>query len=222
MRAPWWHGWGRRLVQCQGRAGVLAHATNIQQTRAHPADHACSVPALPADELAALRAQIESDQRLLIQFAEEKVQLAVQGYDLLEQHLAQADLDIVHLEAVVSFFCHFVPLRCCPFGSLWQLAPRAFRLCTCAEGHEEVDVVSVYPCSPCVARCLISSQCGFPPIMCAAARDGHGHGRAVHGRARLQVGELGQGVHATCIMVGAWHGMAWHGLAWHARHKGFQ
>ncbi|KAI3428684.1 hypothetical protein D9Q98_007507 [Chlorella vulgaris] len=50
-------------------------------------------------ELTALRAQIENDQRLLIQFAEEKVQLAVQGYDLLEQHLGQADLDIVHLEA---------------------------------------------------------------------------------------------------------------------------
>lgn len=30
------------------------------------------------EELAQLRAQIESDQRLLIQFAEEKVQLAVQ------------------------------------------------------------------------------------------------------------------------------------------------
>ena len=54
-----------------------------------------------AEELAALRAQIESDQRLLIQFAEEKVQLAVQGYDLLEQHLAQADFDIMHLEQEV-------------------------------------------------------------------------------------------------------------------------
>jgi hypothetical protein len=54
------------------------------------------------EELAALRAQIESDQRLLIQFAEEKVQLAVQGYDLLEQHLGQADLDIVQLENEVG------------------------------------------------------------------------------------------------------------------------
>ena len=74
----------------------------------HPANactsgSSCPPSLPPADELAALRAQIESDQRLLIQFAEEKVQLAVQGYDLLEQHLAQADLDIVHLEAVVSF-----------------------------------------------------------------------------------------------------------------------
>ncbi|KAL4428176.1 hypothetical protein ABPG75_002265 [Micractinium tetrahymenae] len=50
-------------------------------------------------ELRDLRAQIDKDQQLLIQFAEEKVQLAVQGYDLLEQHLGQADLDIVHLEA---------------------------------------------------------------------------------------------------------------------------
>ena len=58
--------------------------------------------AAEAEELAALRAQIESDQRLLIQFAEEKVQLAVQGYDLLEQHLAQADFDIMHLEQEVG------------------------------------------------------------------------------------------------------------------------
>ncbi|PSC75473.1 PHD finger ING2 [Micractinium conductrix] len=50
-------------------------------------------------ELKELRDQIDRDQQLLIQFAEEKVQLAVQGYDLLEQHLGQADLDIVHLEA---------------------------------------------------------------------------------------------------------------------------
>lgn len=49
-------------------------------------------------ELRELRAQIDKDQQLLIQFAEEKVQLAVQGYDLLELHVNQADLDIVHLE----------------------------------------------------------------------------------------------------------------------------
>ncbi|KAL4433034.1 hypothetical protein ABPG77_006461 [Micractinium sp. CCAP 211/92] len=50
-------------------------------------------------ELRELRAQIDKDQQLLIQFAEEKVQLAVQGYDLLELHVGQADLDIVHLES---------------------------------------------------------------------------------------------------------------------------
>ena len=48
----------------------------------------------PDDEVAELRRRIEADQRLLIQFAEEKVQLGVQGYDLLDAHGAQLDLDI--------------------------------------------------------------------------------------------------------------------------------
>lgn len=79
---------------------------NVEAALKLPPAHSASTRSKAAgnehDELAALRAQIESDQRLLIQFAEEKVQLAVQGYDLLEQHLAQADLDIVHLEAVLQ------------------------------------------------------------------------------------------------------------------------
>eukprot|EP00887_Chlorella_sp_A99_P004772 scaffold4.g4772.t1 len=47
-----------------------------------------------AEEVAELRARIDVDQRLLVQFAEEKVQLAVAGYDLLDSHLAQLDIDI--------------------------------------------------------------------------------------------------------------------------------
>eukprot|EP00887_Chlorella_sp_A99_P003614 scaffold7.g3614.t1 len=47
-----------------------------------------------ADEVADLRARVDADQRLLVQFAEEKVQLAVAGYDLLDSHLAQLDIDI--------------------------------------------------------------------------------------------------------------------------------
>lgn len=44
--------------------------------------------------MAELRQRIEADQRLLIQFGEEKVQLAVQGYDLLEAHYNQLNADI--------------------------------------------------------------------------------------------------------------------------------
>lgn len=54
-------------------------------------------PAAPAPlgaQVAELRQRIEADQRLLIQFGEEKVQLAVQGYDLLEAHYNQLNADI--------------------------------------------------------------------------------------------------------------------------------
>ncbi|KDD71874.1 hypothetical protein H632_c4250p0, partial [Helicosporidium sp. ATCC 50920] len=44
-----------------------------------------------------LKARIEADQRLLIQFAEEKVQLACLGYDLLDNHLGQLDQDVTAL-----------------------------------------------------------------------------------------------------------------------------
>ena len=44
--------------------------------------------------MAELRQRIDADQRLLIQFSEEKVQLAVQGYDLLEAHYNQLNKDI--------------------------------------------------------------------------------------------------------------------------------
>ena len=45
-------------------------------------------------QVAELRQRIDADQRLLIQFSEEKVQLAVQGYDLLEAHYNQLNKDI--------------------------------------------------------------------------------------------------------------------------------
>lgn len=54
--------------------------------------HACH-----AMQVAEIRERIETDQRLLIQFAEEKVQLACQGYDLLDTHLGQLDVDMAAL-----------------------------------------------------------------------------------------------------------------------------
>lgn len=50
-----------------------------------------------ADEVVELRGRIEADQRLLIQFAEEKVQLALAGYDCLDTHIIQAEADIAAL-----------------------------------------------------------------------------------------------------------------------------
>jgi hypothetical protein len=51
-----------------------------------------------ADEVAELRARIHADQRLLVQFAEEKVQLALSGYDCLDNHINQCDADIQALQ----------------------------------------------------------------------------------------------------------------------------
>lgn len=52
-----------------------------------------------AAEVAAMRKRIEDDQALLIQWAEEKVQLALMGHDLLEMHqevLAQDQSALYH------------------------------------------------------------------------------------------------------------------------------
>jgi hypothetical protein len=51
-----------------------------------------------ADEVAQLRARIHADQCLLVQFAEEKVQLALSGYDCLDNHINQCDADIQALQ----------------------------------------------------------------------------------------------------------------------------
>lgn len=51
-----------------------------------------------AEDVADLRARIDADQRLLVQFAEEKVQLALSGYDCLDNHINQCDADIQALQ----------------------------------------------------------------------------------------------------------------------------
>jgi hypothetical protein len=53
--------------------------------------------AWPPMQVADLRGRIDADQRLMIQFAEEKVQLAIHGYDLLMVHFDQIEADIVAL-----------------------------------------------------------------------------------------------------------------------------
>lgn len=51
-------------------------------------------PKLPPDEVIALRKRIEEDQALLIQWAEEKVQLALTGHELLDSQMEQLATDI--------------------------------------------------------------------------------------------------------------------------------
>jgi hypothetical protein len=51
-----------------------------------------------AEEVSALRARIDADQRLLIQWAEEKVQLATAGHELLDAHDMQLLTDVSALQ----------------------------------------------------------------------------------------------------------------------------
>lgn len=52
-----------------------------------------------SEEVKSMRAALEADQRMLIQWCEEKVQLATQGYDLLDAHYGQLETDISTLTA---------------------------------------------------------------------------------------------------------------------------
>uniref|UniRef100_A0A1D1ZRI2 Inhibitor of growth protein N-terminal histone-binding domain-containing protein n=1 Tax=Auxenochlorella protothecoides TaxID=3075 RepID=A0A1D1ZRI2_AUXPR len=52
---------------------------------------------LSKEQARELLERIEADQKLLVQFAEEKVQLAMQGYDLLDIHLLSLDADAAAL-----------------------------------------------------------------------------------------------------------------------------
>ena len=254
-----WRLWCALFMCCVATPAVAVHSVSRGLAMQH-IDHTASSPrhASPclADELAALRAQLESDQRLLIQFAEEKVQLAVQvrgcalplrrcgarrcaagqldraaggwrarvagvvcsmvlmpsgqcvaqngtmyllpcgslvllapqGYDLLEQHLAQADLDIVHLEAVVS-----PAVRMGPFPCHTPALP-------CAQGRRKGWRPLLNGVLPSGVR--IHSHPNRPSSACAASGDGHGHGGAVHGGPRLQVGAMGglcAALHCTAL-----------------------
>ncbi|KAG1671459.1 hypothetical protein FOA52_003117 [Chlamydomonas sp. UWO 241] len=55
----------------------------------------------PSDEYVELSRRVEADQRLLLQFSEEKVQVAQQVYDLLEMHAIELDKQIDDFEGDV-------------------------------------------------------------------------------------------------------------------------
>lgn len=55
-----------------------------------------------ASEVAELRSMIEADQQMLIQFAEEKMALACQCYDLVDMHLMQIERDIDVFEGEIQ------------------------------------------------------------------------------------------------------------------------
>ena len=50
-------------------------------------------------QVAGLRKQIEDDQRMLVQWAEEKMSLACIMADLLDMHVLQLDKDLQGLES---------------------------------------------------------------------------------------------------------------------------
>jgi hypothetical protein len=60
-----------------------------------------TLPDGPSDEYMDLSRRVEADQRLLLQFAEEKVQVAQQVYDLLEMHAIELDKQIDDFEGDV-------------------------------------------------------------------------------------------------------------------------
>ena len=53
-------------------------------------------------QIAQLRSIIETDQQMLIQFAEEKMALACQCFDLVDMHLMQIDRDIDTFDAEIQ------------------------------------------------------------------------------------------------------------------------
>ena len=57
--------------------------------------------------------QIEAKQRLLIQFAEEKLHLANQAFELVDVHLAQVDKDVEMLERELEVCSGFATLYAC-------------------------------------------------------------------------------------------------------------
>lgn len=57
---------------------------------------------MESDEVSSLRKRLQEDQKLLIQWSEEKVQLATQGYDLLDAHYGQLENDITELTNVLQ------------------------------------------------------------------------------------------------------------------------
>lgn len=67
---------------------------NVAQLMAMPPQHQHGA----TDEYMQLSQKVETDQRLLLQFAEEKVQVAQQVYDLIEMHAVELEKQIEDLE----------------------------------------------------------------------------------------------------------------------------
>lgn len=62
----------------------------------------CNAIATCNMQIAQLRTIIETDQQMLIQFAEEKMALACQCFDLVDMHLMQIDRDIDTFDAEIQ------------------------------------------------------------------------------------------------------------------------
>lgn len=73
------------------------------------------------EQVAELRSIIEADQQMLIQFAEEKMALACQCYDLVDMHLMQIERDIDVFEGEIQVrICLTLVLQTCQL----RISPR--------------------------------------------------------------------------------------------------
>jgi len=83
------------------RASALADSIRIDVSACLAAPPQAGRPAgTPEDPaISALRSKITADQRLLVQWAEEKVSLATVAYDLLDRHAAELDVEAAALAA---------------------------------------------------------------------------------------------------------------------------
>lgn len=63
-------------------------------------------------QVAQLRTIIETDQQMLIQFAEEKMALACQCFDLVDMHLMQIDRDIDTFDAEIQVTRTLLQCQC--------------------------------------------------------------------------------------------------------------
>mmetsp|Transcript_10848 Transcript_10848/g.32236 ORF Transcript_10848/g.32236 Transcript_10848/m.32236 type:complete len:338 (-) Transcript_10848:303-1316(-) len=80
--------------KCESLSAQVQEA--VVQLQAMPPQH--STGSSPSEEYVNLSCRVEADQRLLLQFAEEKVMIAQQVYDLLEMHMIELDKQIDDFE----------------------------------------------------------------------------------------------------------------------------
>jgi ferredoxin len=79
-----------------------ARSTPVPQQLQHRMCTPCIVNFTCDLQIAQLRTMIETDQQMLIQFAEEKMALACQCFDLVDMHLMQIDRDIDTFDAEIQ------------------------------------------------------------------------------------------------------------------------
>lgn len=81
------------------RCTELTDLLQVQTQRLCAMPPACQQKGGPSDEYKDLMRQVEQNQRMLTQFADEKVQIAQQAYDLLETHALELERTMENFES---------------------------------------------------------------------------------------------------------------------------